>query len=293
VTSARCHIVRRTGIATVLAVAMHAPLAPAQTLQSLSSSKNGNPTVDVFAEGNVKNVISQPSDATSVSGALGMRYLGTRFIISGLINVAGSSDTVTSGWGATMLAPATGSTLNAGLLDLRIRRRDAKDPGCAPPDPSLFCNQSIHLYSTIGSRRWATRIDTTLNAGAAPTLRVSETFDVPVWGIGADYSIAFFDGSVPMGGESANVAMVLDAGLATRHIRGDLFARELTRARVLSSSQLNFWGPEVVLSMQVNQIRSSLAYYYMSGSVDGFSRGQVVAGVSISARLGGGEFTPR
>ncbi len=87
------------------------------------------------------------------------------------------------------------------------------------------------------------------------------------------------------------VAMVLDAGIASRHVRGDLFTRDSTRTRLLRTQRKDFYGPEVVLTMQINQIRSSLAYYYMNGAVDGFSKGQVVAGVSISARLGGGEFS--
>jgi len=256
----------------------------AQTLQALGTTTGNAQYVEVFAEGNLRNVVSQPSDVTSATGSLGMRYRGSTYIASGLINIAGASDTVSTGLGATLLAPSAGKALNAGLLDIRRRFIPFLGKDCDQPKMStkVRCHFGLHFYASIASWRWATTTDST---GAALTAE-----QVPVWGSGWGFSYTFFDGSIREAApqESRNVAMVLDAALATRHLRGDLFQQDSLRLRLLGDDRRNFSGLEIGLNLQYRELRSGITYYFMNGDVPGFSHGQVVAGVSVQANLTGG-----
>lgn len=259
----------------------HAALV-GQTLQRLSAQ--GTTRVEVFAEGNVKNVVSQPSDVTDVTGSLGIRYLGSTYIATGVINVAGTFDTVTTGFGATLLAPATGKGLNAGLLDIRRRHFFGLGKACKglKGDLPIKCNIGFHAYGSVASHRWATRTDTE----GIPLA----TQDVQVWGSGIGFFYNFFDGTVGDSLEKKPVAMVLDVGLAGRHLRGDLFSQDTLRTRLLNGDdRRNFYGLEIGLGIQYEQIKAGLNYYFMNGNVNGLSHGQVVAGVSIQANLNSGK----
>jgi hypothetical protein len=74
-------------------------------------------------------------------------------------------------------------------------------------------------------------------------------------------------------------------GLATRHLRGDLLGDDSTRDALLGTSKKNFVGLEIGLNMQYDTLQGGLTYYYMSGAIDRFTRGQVVGGFSIQADL--------
>jgi hypothetical protein len=256
----------------------------AQTLQALGSAKDTTQYVEVFAEGNLRNVVSQPTDVSSASGSLGMRYRGPTYIASGLINIAGTSDTVSSSLGATLLAPSAGKALNAGLLDIRRRFVPWLGNDCEQKNNRMKvrCHFGIHLYASIASWRWATSTDST---GAALTAQ-----DVPVWGSGLGFFYTFFEGRIGdrPAQDNQSVAMVLDAGLATRHLRGDLYDQDSLRLSLLGDTDRNFEGLELGLNLQFPELRAGITYYFINGDVPGFSHGQVVAGVSVQANLTGG-----
>jgi hypothetical protein len=90
-----------------------------QTLQRLLPASS--PRIEVFADGNLRHVIGEPGEGTNAAGSLGVRYVGPNYIATGMVNVAGTADTVTEAFGATMLAPSSGTGFNAGLLDIRRR----------------------------------------------------------------------------------------------------------------------------------------------------------------------------
>jgi hypothetical protein len=226
-----------------------------------------------------------------------MRYIGPAYVATGLINVAGSFDTLTSGLGSTMLPPASGRGFNAGLLDIRRRYLFGRDDHCVQvarltakadtlraegkPVPvkmqgRLACALGLHTYLGVSTGRWAT-------ARNPDTDTVTGTIDVPVWGAGIGLTYTFIDRRM----EDKDVAMVLDAGLASRHLRGDLAAdsREALRSALIGTTKRDFYGPEVGLALQYDNITASLTYYFFGSDIDGFSHGQVVAGVSIQASL--------
>jgi hypothetical protein len=256
-----------------------------QTLQRLFPATRSR--IEVFVDGNLKNVIGEPGEGTNAAGSLGIRYVGKTYLATGLINVAGTGDTITQAFGATMLAPSSGTGLNAGLLDIRRRhlwpswdetcRRLHQEQDRHP----LRCNIGIHLYASASSARWATQVDSN---GV-----VVEAVGVPVLGTGLGLSYTFATGSIGTADDPKGVGMVLDVGLATRHLRGDLFDQTPTRLALLSSTDRDFYGYEIGLSLQYDQLRAGFTYYRLTGDVPGLSDGQVVAGVSLQANLNSGE----
>jgi hypothetical protein len=267
----------------------------AQTLQAIASSNP--PRVQLFLSGNLRDVVGQSEQGAQGTGALGMRYIGPAYVATGLINVAGSFDTVDAGFGATMLPPANGRGLNAGLLDIRRRYLFGKDEHCrrihdlrfvadslrnahaeVPKEMQgrVVCSLGLHTYLGVSTSRWATAKD-------PETDTVTATIDVPSWGAGIGLTYTFIDDRF----EDKDLAMVLDAGLATRNLRGDLAAdrRKVLRGDLIGTDRRNFYGLEVGLGIQYDNIGAALTYYFFGGDVDGLSHGQVVAGVSIHASL--------
>lgn len=251
--------------------------------------------LEVFADGNIKNVLGN-SDVNSVaSGALGLRVVGSRFQVSGLINVAGPSDTVTSAFGATLLAPATGRSLNAASLVVRQRLRDWGDPACLRYNYPQTCNQGFRIEVNATSRLWATetRVEPPNDAGRDTTKVVTATSQVPMYGIDAAWSYEFFRGAI-VSSDSAKraAAMWLDVGYSRRAIRGDIgsTSEETTaiRQKLLGSSQRTFDGYHAALTLSYGQIESKLTYLWLNGDVRGLSGGQVIASVSLRAALASG-----
>lgn len=249
--------------------------------------------VQVFGDANLKDVLGAPGSSAIASGALGLNYAGSRFIATGVVNVAGTSDTVRAGYGSSLLAPAAGKGLNAGSLVIRARAKDWRDTTCAGYSYGIACNMGIRAALSASTRRWATRIQrvvsTTNNADTVD--KVLEVSDVPILGasIGAWYS--FFDGTLGTS-DSVNrpVGMVIDAGYVMRSMRGDLTSgkRDAVRSGLLGSDATRFSGWETGLTLIYDQIRSNFTYYYFGNSVDGLSRGQIVATVELRAALASG-----
>lgn len=266
-----------------------------QTLQAIASS--APPRVQIFLSGSLRDVVGQSGDGGSGSGALGMRYIGPTYIATGLINVAGTFDTLTAGLGATMLPPANGRGFNAGVIDVRRRflpgqtdrcqRIKRLEPeaerlrasGATVPDSMrgrVICSIGLHGYLGVSTGRWAVGRDPVTDS-------VTSSLDVPVWGAGLGLSYTFINDHF----EDKDVAMVFDVGIATRHLRGDLAAdsRAALRDSLIGTRKRNYIGLEAGLALQYENITSSLSYYFFGSDIDGFSHGQVVAGVSIQASL--------
>ena len=235
------------------------------------------PQVSVFASGALKNVVGSPGDATSTTGALGIRYTGHTFVISAYINVAGTSDTVTQGYGASVLPTSNGRALDAGLIDLKVRHLAGRD--CEGEDrvDDTWCAVGFRLYGTASSTLWAT--DTMIHPIPATS--------VSVWGTGEALSWTFADGMIGSTSKSYPVTLILTAGAATRHLRGDITdpASDSVRLRLLGSHHINFVGPEVGLIVGYGTLLSQLTYVRFPGTIDGLSRGQVVASISVAADI--------
>ena len=251
------------------------------------------PRLQIFADGNVKDVLGSKDVPASISGALGMRYSGNLFDVTGLVNVAGTSDTVTSGYGATLLVPAAGRGLNAASLTIRRRLHPWMDPTCARHDYGLTCNAGIRVNASASTRRWATGTRDSVPEGQTDTIRIVTAEDVPMWGLGVGVWYAFFDDYIETSdGEKHAVAMLLDLGVIRRAIRGDIAGdseeREQLRDSLLTTTKTHFDGFEIGLSLVYDELRSNFTYYYLNRKVEGLSRGQIVATVEIRAPLSSG-----
>jgi hypothetical protein len=54
---------------------------------------------------------------------------------------------------------------------------------------------------------------------------------------------------------------------------------------MLGTTQTHLQGFEVGLTLQLNELRTSLTYYYFGGDLKGISHSQVVAGFAVSSAL--------
>ncbi len=274
----------RSGSCLLVLTFLGAAPAGAQTLQEFSGTRPGHPEVVLFGDGGVRNVVGQPSDATSTTGSLGVTFRGSRYVVTGVVNVLARSDTITAGYGASMLAPASGRAFESALLEVRRPHLFGYDARCADGDPSRMCQLGLRAYVAASATRWGYQ----KNAEGVP----AAVADVPVWATGLGGYYRFFDGFV---GDSNRVAMGLDVTWATRHVRGDLAASDAAavnaRTTILGSTRVNFDGLETGLNIRYNEIDAGLTYYWFSGQIAGFSGGQIVAAISVRARLNSGPFT--
>lgn len=253
------------------------------------------PRIEVLAEGNIKDVLGGSKATATAAGSLGLQFVGNRHIVTGMVNVAGTEDTVRTGYGATLLVPAAGKGLNAGMLALRTRFRQWSDTTCGDYDYAITCNLGVRLRADASTRRWATKIERITSApGATDSVeRVTEVRDVPTWGAGFGLWYAFFDGAIETTDNASRpVTMILDVGVAHRALRGDLGGEkpetEELRNRLLGTGRRNFTGAEVGLTLVFDRIRSSFTYLWLNGHADGLSRGQIVATVELRAPLASG-----
>lgn len=277
--------------------------------------------VEVFADGNVKDVLGSGKGAASTSGALGLHYIGNQYEVTGIVNVVGTGDTVRKQFGAAVLAPATGSALNAASLVIRRPFRKWGDYTCAGDNYSLVCNAGLRLHADASTRLWATATrrvavpatTTTTASGsatgsttgstttAAPDTvdQVVATTEVPTWGVGLDLSYTFFREAITTSdGSTRPIYMVLDMGVMRRAVRGDItdsVVDSKTGARtaplsnkLLGTGRRNFDGVEVGLSMIYDKIRTTFTYVRLNDEVPGLSRGQIVAAAEIRAAIASG-----
>jgi hypothetical protein len=260
------------------------PIASSLGAQTLTvphrTTPSSDPTISVYVDGNVKNAVGGTATNTAVvSGALGLRYVGSRFTTSGQINIAAKTDTLSTGFGTALLSPGSGKAFNSGLID--VRTRAGAPAACSSSARPLWCRMGVHGYASASTTRWATaKLGETVTAAT----------DVPVIGSGIGGYYSFFDGKVKTDSNPPRVAMVLDATLTHRHIAGDISGDDAALTNTIGEAKQTFLGVELGLSLSYNQIRAGLSYYLMNGDVKGFSGGQIVAGFALKADLLTGKF---
>ena len=252
----------------------------AQTLQTAPvAPPEGCAIVQVFGDASVRNVISEPGEKASTTGLLGLRYYGQSWIAVGSLSIAGRADTIRRGHGATLLPPAAGRALNAGLVDVRKRSLPYLD---AWPYTKRL---GFHLYGSAASSVWG-----------FPDPARTDAFEVPVWGAGYSLYYQFFRGMI---NDTNSVSMALEVGRAHRHLRGDLFspgrdggvtARRLAvRDTLIGTPKRNFRGWEFGLTLNYRDLHGGITYYYFPAKqgmgIDGLTGGQVVAGISIQPTI--------
>jgi hypothetical protein len=219
--------------------------------------------VSVFGNGNVKTAIADTTGTTRVQGAIGVVRSTCSADFTVQLNVAATSDTIRGTFGTSLLAPATGGFLKAGLVDFRAA--NALRVG-------RLGRIGLHFYTTVSTSDWGV-------PGAD-----SLVFQATVVGLGAGIYKQLlrndFDGTF--------VAVGLEIGAAYRGLYGDLTGDRNApiRIRMLGSEAQHFLGPEVGFSLQVSQLRGGLHFYYFpSTEIPGLGRGQVVAGFALQGGL--------
>ena len=228
------------------------------------------PYARVFADGNVRSGVTGAASAGSSTGSLGVqvqtRAFGRLADAAFRISVIGQADSVTSDFGAALLAPASGSTLNAGIADVRFI--------------DVLGGLDVRAYGSVSTSNWSVPTDST-SPGGGPGRR---PIDAGVLGAGLLLSEAFVSGLFPGG---APVAVVGDFGVAVRTVIGDLGTASNTPFRValFGGDQRAFVGVEAGLGIQVGGVKAGLTYYYFDEDVAGFGNGQVVAGIGIETAL--------
>lgn len=247
--------------------------------QSLRASSLGvDRQVVVFADGNLRSALGQGSDgAQNAAGSIGVSYQSGRFGAQFVVNAVGQAEPVRSNFGASLLAPGSGNSLSAGLLELTyaLTRRDAI-PVCG----TLIAR----AYGSVSSSEWvepATQADE------------EQRYGVVSGGGGTGVRCEFFGGSVVNAAgddvpvDANQVSVFADLGIAFRTIGGDIArtGNDDVRRRLILTSTRPRAGVEVGLGIQVNGLKAGLTFYGFGGEVPGLSDGQVVAGFAVQTTL--------
>lgn len=269
----------------LLVLALLAPGALAQTLAPLSflpdeeaAPDDSLPFVEIFADGGVRSGVTGDSDDGAATGSLGVqlttrlqgRPIGAAFTVS----VIGASSQVESEYGASMLAPASGSTLDAGLAEARWQE--------------ILGPLDLRGYGSVATSDWSVPVgpDGLFDAAGTP-----ETFGMGVLGGGLLVGKTLLSGEVA----TTKVAVVMDAGLSFRALFGDLSANanDSLRTSFLGTDDTLFGGAEIGLAIQVNGVKAALTFYQYAerdeSSITGLTDGQVVAGIAVQAPIVSGQ----
>ena len=233
---------------------------PAQTLSSMTGipPDSGSLAVKAFLSGALRSVATGgTSETNSADGSVGIDLTWPKCSVSAVISVAGSAQPLTSGFGASLLNPASGTGLKSGLLDLRIRH----------PFGSFADSIGLHLYASASSRLWSGSTDTTEGRNAT------------VLGLGALLSRRI----AASNGEN-RVVLGIELGVSARKISGDIADADSLRIALLGSTQRWFAGFEAGMATSVNRITAAIQlYYYLPKHVQGVGRWQMTTGISVEA----------
>jgi hypothetical protein len=223
---------------------------------------NAADTILVYADGNLRNTLAQNDQTTVAAGALGIGLRNRTVLLDLLINAAGTTAPLTTNHAATMLVPGSGGSLSAGYGEMRYR------PGT---------RIGARAYVSVSTANWTDTV-------------TSKTISTLVGGVGAGGFINLFGGTVSSGTDESNgtrIAGVLDVGVSWRTLGGDIVDKQNNQqlVNILGSNDKDRFGLEIALTLQVNDLKAGFTYYRFGGEVPGFSKGQVVAGFSVSTAI--------
>jgi hypothetical protein len=270
----------------VLLVVMSPSWVTAQTLTTLvipnaqEDSALGNPRnrdssisyVRVFADGAVRSGVTGETENGTATGSLGVQVAselaGNRTDATFLVSVVGTGEVVSESYGRSILAPGSGSTLSAGLVDARIH--------------DVFRRADLRGYLSVSTSDWSVPVDSMglFSEGGDP-----RTYSVGVFGMGILVGETLVRGIVA---SNTSVAVTLDLGVSSRFLIGDLSseANESFREGFIGTDRNWFVGVEGMLGVQINGIKAGISVYrYFDTDLSGFSDGQVVAGIGIQTPI--------
>ena len=248
----------------------------AQELRTVSFGDRDRPYVELFTDANLKSLLAQNTGGNpqTAAGSLGLTYRTESVIAHLMVNAIGQADPVRRNFGASLLAPASGPSLSAGLADLAIRVGSA-GPVCQAV--------AVHTYGSLSSAKWRTT-----PSGGAET-----EYGAVVGGAAGTLRCVMFSGALTgadggSAGEGENhVAAFLEAGPSFRTVGGEIANadNDVIRQALLSTTEKGHWGVEATFGLEFNGVKAALTYYAFSNDVPGMNDGQVVAGFSVQTAL--------
>jgi hypothetical protein len=258
--------------------------------------------VEVFADGNIKDAITQAASVQSASGSIGVSFATDRTLASFLVNAVGSSPALRENFGASLLAPASGGSLSAGLIDVTFRPfvHYGKPETCDTPSKSagLARRLAMRWYLSVSSAKWSYS-----PSDAAENDSELRDIGAVAIGIGAGFRYFFLNGNLndtnaasPRQTQVSDlesrkpVAVYIDVGPAMRWLGGDIGSdvNAPIRQALFGPGRRMRIGLEVDLGVQFKGMKSGLTYYWFDGENTGFTDGQVIAGFSVQTALFGG-----
>lgn len=263
--------------------------AAAETVDRAEEIRS-SPYVSVFADGGVRSGVDGTAESSSATGSLGVtiarevsREPGYKSVDTGLfqVSVIGTSEGVRERFGNSLLAPASGSTLSAGLIEGRFG--DVMRWGQVGID--------VRAYGSVATTEW---IVPTGEEGTFEPGGEEQTLSVGVLGAGVLFGTTLLEGQIA---GNTNVGVVLDVGLSLRSLLGELTtsANGPLRASLFNESEARvFGGLELGFGVQVNGVTAGLnLYQYLGGEIPGVNDGQVVAGIAVKAPISSGRLVSR
>lgn len=235
----------------------------AEALLAVTNKYGGMPALTVFAFGDIRGAVTGPDPRPGVgTGALGLTIRNSWAIWQALLNVAATTDTLKSAFGAAVLSPTGGKPLSSGSLSFRTN--SPLSGGTSGPH--------LHVYGSLARYTW--RDSTLINE--VPTLTA---LDASVFGAGA---LLWHElGCCHIGTNS--VSLAAEYGVALRWVDGDVSNAADFRTRTLGTTTTFFPGIEAGTQLGFGRVIGTLqAYYLASGKVNGLSHLQVIGSFSIA-----------
>ena len=236
----------------------------------LSGVRSGS-AITLFADGNIRGAASGGPDEEGPvgTGSIGLALTKGRQKWAALVAVASTQDTISSGFGSTILSPASGSSLFSGLVDLRTPM------AFRVPVIGWDVSHPIHLYATSAKSTWRMN-DSTVRDAVAFGAGTLLTWDILDDYVGDNY-----------------IGFRLEAGAAMRWVTGDVASRENEAARLdaLETSRRFFGGFEAGMQISFGRVTGGTQVYWLHNlahrreHVRGLTHGQLVAGLSVAGDL--------
>ncbi|MEM9758078.1 MAG: hypothetical protein AAF933_02535 [Pseudomonadota bacterium] len=216
--------------------------------------------VTVFASGSAKSALSDAnSDAANAAGTVSAQFRSGSTVWAAQINVLSTETSITSDFGTTLLAPATGSL--SGLVDVRHER--------------------FHVYGGVSRATWSF-------TGEAPSDSMAATemsADLSVLSLGALYAFPVVE---PVTVEQRTYGLNLELGGALRVLSGDGAAESFDtfRTNTLGTADRVFYGIEAGANLVVDRLVAGVQFYWLFGDdAPGLTGGQVAGGISVAVPL--------
>ncbi|MAQ92443.1 MAG: hypothetical protein CMM84_02765 [Rhodothermaceae bacterium] len=247
-------------------------------LSPADSAESPRAFARLYADGALRSGVSGGSDAATATGSLGVQLaldaFGLRTDATVLISIVGAADSVQADYARTLIAPASGSTLNAGLIDTRFH--------------DVLFGLDLRLYGSASTSEWSVPVGPD---GLFDPMGPPQPFTAGSLGAGVLLGETLLSGTIA---GSTTVGVTLDAGVAVRTLFGDIVSDDFDplRQSLLGDTDTVFIGPEAGLHVQINGVKAGITTYWFGDDIRGFGNGQVVAGIGIQTPLVSGALVP-